>query len=176
MKNVIFGAANRMMRADLAVSEFGGEARILNYQMVGKAEGNLPASISTPAFVLYFPDKAKATEVKLIEKGTVKLNIWIADFHQFIFGPIQEEASARANAMTLPEQESMATIMCQMLQMQKFQLEQQQKLLNTVSLLMRGGNRSHELIKPDPFDGTSSPSAWLDLYEYACSQNQWTSS
>lgn len=66
----------------------------------------------------------------------------------------------------------MATIMCQMLQMQKFQLEQQQKLLNTVSLLMRGGNRSHELIKPDPFDGTSSPSAWLDLYEYACSQNQ----
>lgn len=100
MKNVIFGAANRMMRADLAVSEFGGEARILNYQMVGKAEGNLPASISTPAFVLYFPDKAKATEVKLIEKGTVKLNIWIADFHQFIFGPLQEEASARANSTT----------------------------------------------------------------------------
>lgn len=64
------------------------------------------------------------------------------------------------------------------MQMHKSQLEQQHQLPNAFFFfLMRGGNRIHELIKPDPFDDASIPSAWLDFYKYAaCGQNQWASS
>lgn len=127
----------------------------------------LPEKVSTPDFISFLATKAKLTLDELALKSNIKVNMRAADFQAWVLKP-SESVNARSD-----HPEGLTRIMENILRLQEQQLQQQQQFMSFMEL-SRDPSRYRQEVKPDLFDGTtSSPVAWIQFYEYACSNNHW---
>lgn len=108
------------MWMDLMISWCDGKEKplIIRYHVEGEDAIDLPSHVSTPAFIPFFMDKVKLEEDDFIEKGSARVNMRIANFHQFVSAPFREGPQARTVATPAPEKEPiLAKLMFQMIQL-----------------------------------------------------------
>lgn len=101
------------------------------------------------------------TVEEMCKTPSVKINIAAADYGMYVEYPMKW--STPTSAVT-PD---VGSVLLNFLQSQT-------KVLSDFALIAKPNTPRFELVKPDPFDGTtSSPDAWLSFYEYACEKNYW---
>lgn len=150
-----------------------GGIRILAATPQDEEEQALPEAVSTDEFVSYISTRTKLTPGDLIAKGTVRINMKLQDYENFVLTPVGNYAKPA----TVASSDSSVELFNKFLAMQQEQNRQQNDLMRLlVNVTERISRPSLEHVKPDMFDGeSSSPESWLTFYEYACNENYWHS-
>lgn len=150
-----------------------GGIRILTATPQDEEELALPEAVSTDAFVSYISTKMKLTPDHLLAKRTVRINMKLQDYENFVLTPVRNDAKPA----TAASPDSSVELINKFLELHQEQNRQQNDLMRLlVNATERLSRPSREQVKPDMFDGeSSSPESWLTFYEYACNENYWHS-
>lgn len=118
----------------------------------------------------FLTDKLDTEISTVAEKGSAKVNMKVDDFDRLVRRPLERPQSSTTERRGGPDMAAMLALF----ERQQAQMNmQQQMLLNLVRTMGLSGNRPGAMVRPDDFDGTTSPDSWMSFFEHACQRNGW---
>lgn len=151
----------------------GGGFILERYQLDGEEFVLLPDSVSTPDTIGYILEKARMTEMEVMERRTIKVNMKMSEFQTRILSKTAGDQPHREQ--TVPSTSCVEGMINQLITLQEQQARQHNEFMQVIASSLSSQPRI-ELVKPEVFDGSNaSPQNWLNFYQYACEKNKWTS-
>lgn len=156
------------MWVEFSVRKSGKSSFVLDrYRLDGEEEVTLSETVSTPETIQYILTKSKSSVDEILGKGNIRVNMRMAEFQERIVG------AAGPSPEGSPTLGATNELLRKMIAAQQQQAAQQMELMRAVTTALSVPKPRTELVRPDTFDASTSPQAWVDFYEYACEKNNW---